>query len=265
MSEELLDQYVIHLRSQDYRDETLAKYVWIMRRNLAKGDLLAEAFRVDLSRSYHEIAVAAALAWSRWVGGECEAIIRSRLHGFRWRRVKEKLPPPGMSDADWNAFRDATATLEDPMRAFVDLMCMAGMRISDTLRIRRQAILEATDAVLVEVKGGREVEYPFAPLRGPLERLARAGNWEVAWQLLSDNVVAARLRLRGAVKRVAKRAGITRRMYPHLLRHTVGYRALDRSGDIHLVSRLLQHDNISTTEGYVRRRAMQKVGTLIEA
>lgn len=271
MIQELLPIFEAWMRGNSYREPTVTKYLWILRRAATKGDLLSEAFRLDLGTSYHRLARAAALAFARWAGPEVLEATRRRLSAVVRPREAPELPPPGLSDEDWAAYRRALAGECDPERALIELMVMSGMRLGDCLGIRRDRIVAAgassATSIVIEVKGGKPAEYPYQELSGPLQRLARCGggSWDEAWQLLcSPSRSGAAWRLRRVVVRVGKRARCTVRVYPHLLRHTVAYRALDRTGDIHLVSRLLQHSSVKVTEGYVVRRKMQLVGSLIE-
>lgn len=70
--------------------------------------------------------------------------------------------------------------------------------------------------------------------------------------------------LRALVAHLAKRAGIDRRVHPHMLRHTFATELYTRTRDILLVQRALGHANINTTEIYTHvadsdlKRAMQR-------
>ena len=50
--------------------------------------------------------------------------------------------------------------------------------------------------------------------------------------------------------KVAKRAGLEK-MHPHQLRHTFAKHLYDATGDIRLVSGLLDHKSIATTQIYI--------------
>ena len=56
--------------------------------------------------------------------------------------------------------------------------------------------------------------------------------------------------LRDRIGRAARRAGIERRITPHMLRHTCATQLLDAGVDIRIVQRRLGHPSISTTEIY---------------
>lgn len=53
--------------------------------------------------------------------------------------------------------------------------------------------------------------------------------------------------LRGILKRMAKRAGVTGRVNPHAFRHGFAREYLDAGGDLSTLSRILGHSNVSTT------------------
>ena len=57
------------------------------------------------------------------------------------------------------------------------------------------------------------------------------------------------------VRHVARKAGITKRVYPHLLRHTMATKLLALGMDITDVQRFLGHENITTTRHYAETTA----------
>ena len=105
-------------------------------------------------------------------------------------------------------------------------------------------------------KGGKRREVPIRPELAKLLRLhigrRRAGPLFMSRQTSksSRSRVYTRQRVGQMVRGVAIAAGITKRIYPHLLRHTVATRLLALGMAITDVQRFLGHDDISTTRIY---------------
>ena len=56
--------------------------------------------------------------------------------------------------------------------------------------------------------------------------------------------------VRSKLRRLAKEAGLDRRVTPHMLRHTAATLLIESGVDIRFVQRLLGHSSIATTEIY---------------
>jgi hypothetical protein len=110
-------------------------------------------------------------------------------------------------------------------------------------------------------KGGKRREVP---IRRDLAQLPwlhigtrRAGPLFVSRQEGSGPTphVLTRQRVGQMVRAVAVAAGISKRVYPHLLRHTVATRLLELGMDITDLQRFLGHQSITTTRLYAETTA----------
>lgn len=78
-----------------------------------------------------------------------------------------------------------------------------------------------------------ECEYLFVSERAPHDKLEKAS-------------------IEKAIKKLAERAGINKRVTPHILRHTTATQAVNNGMAIEEVSKLLGHASISTTMVYAK-------------
>jgi len=105
-------------------------------------------------------------------------------------------------------------------------------------------------------KGGKRREVPIRRDLAQLLRLhigvRRAGPLFASRQQGSGAApyTLTRQRVGQIVRGVAGAAGITKRVYPHLLRHTVATRLLALGMDITDLQRFLGHESITTTRLY---------------
>lgn len=139
----------------------------------------------------------------------------------------------------------------------MQVLLETGTRVSEFINIRVEDISLAERVITIEEgKGGKRREVP---IRSDLAKLLslhigkrKAGPLFVSRQRRSDGrpPVFTRQRIGQIAKSVAVQAGITKRLYPHLLRHTMATRLLAIGMDITDVQKFLGHEDISTTRIY---------------
>jgi integrase/recombinase XerD len=148
-------------------------------------------------------------------------------------------------------------------------MFTTGMRVNELLSVRMDEVDPRTGIFHVHGKGRRERRvYMTGPeallvLQSFVER-RRALHVRSEHLLLTSlgrPLTASALRLR--LKLVVKQARITRRVTPHMLRHTAATHLIEAGVDIRFVQRLLGHSSIAMTEIYthVSDRALHDVLT----
>lgn len=139
----------------------------------------------------------------------------------------------------------------------MQVLLETGTRVSEFINIRVEDIsLEERVITIEEGKGGKRREVP---IRADLAKLLalhiakrKAGPLFVSRQRRRDGrpPVFTRQRIGQIAKSVAEQAGITKRLYPHLLRHTVATRLLAIGMEITDVQKFLGHEDISSTRIY---------------
>lgn len=140
-----------------------------------------------------------------------------------------------------------------PSPAGHGILYSAGLRISELLELKPGDINESRNLIRVRQGKGRKDRYtllsrPLMKKLAEYNRLYRPQSWlfeRRPGEPFTESIVSKRL------KAAAREAGITKRIYPHLLRHSFATHLLEQGTDIKIVKELMGHNNIKTTERYV--------------
>jgi site-specific recombinase XerD len=141
-------------------------------------------------------------------------------------------------------------------RIIVQLMVATGMRVGELCKLRLDDLSPDCSVVRIHGKGARDrVAYVTdRGLRKELQQLiALRRKSEIGSGALFVNRYGAQMRpqsVRSKLRRLAKEAGLARRVTPHMLRHTAATLLIETGVDIRFVQRLLGHSSIATTEIY---------------
>ena len=174
----------------------------------------------------------------------------------RWRRLPETL-----SVKEIEALL-AAPQVDEPLawrdRAFLELAYGAGLRVSELCGLGLAGLLPEEGLVRVFGKGGKERLVPIGrgvigavstylhTLRPRLDRGKSGGR--VLLNVRGEPL--SRVGAWGIVKRCARRAGITKRVTPHTLRHSFATHLLEGGADLRAVQEMLGHADLSTTQIY---------------
>ena len=137
-----------------------------------------------------------------------------------------------------------------------------GARASELVQLRIEDVSLA--GRVVTIRHGKGDKRREVPIRRDLAQLLqlhigarRAGPLFASRQQGSGPTphVLTRQRVGQVVRSVANAAGISKRVYPHLLRHTVATRLLALGMDLTDLQRFLGHESITTTRHYAETTA----------
>ncbi len=166
------------------------------------------------------------------------------------RRLPSFLPKDEAKDLLDRIPEASTAGRRD--HALLELLYATGLRVAECCGLDLDDLDRARRTVRVLGKGAKERVVPFGDAalaavdaylvvrgqrRGPVFLNRRGGR-------LSTRSVHR------IVRRQAQRAGISRRVTPHTLRHTFATHLLGEGADLRLIQELLGHSRLSTTQRY---------------
>jgi integrase/recombinase XerD len=145
----------------------------------------------------------------------------------------------------------------DPtLQVAIRLMVSTGVRVGELCKLRIEDISPDGASLRVHGKGSRDrIAYVADPdFRAELKALVlRRRNRAGPGAPVFVNRHGSRMRpqsIRTKLRLVAARAGLSRRITPHMLRHTAATLPIETGVDIRIVQRLLGHSSIATTEIY---------------
>jgi integrase/recombinase XerD len=147
--------------------------------------------------------------------------------------------------------------LEKRNRAILEVLYACGIRATELATLRLDGLHLDEHYIRVIGKGDKERIVPIGrPARRTLAAyletrplLDRTGRGETVF-LSRNGQPLTRARVWQIVVEAGQRAGITRHIHPHLLRHSFASHLLDGDADLRVIQEMLGHANISTTQIY---------------
>ena len=132
----------------------------------------------------------------------------------------------------------------------VKTLLLTGARVAEFVRLRVEDLDVEGAEIRIRGKGNKARRVPILPeLAHELKTHLRGRRTGWLFETTGAAPYGVR-RLQQIVRVVATAAGITRRVFPHLLRHTIAQHLLDRGMPVDHVRRFLGHDDIKTTQIY---------------
>lgn len=138
----------------------------------------------------------------------------------------------------------------------VELLIATGLRVSEVVSIQLEHIFWNERKIRILGKGQRE-RYVYLPSNTLFElvfsyqKLRNITAASHQYLLVNSRGKAASTQFaRKLVREIAAKSGISRKITPHMYRHSAACQLLEAGVDIRFVQRLLGHHSISTTEIY---------------
>ena len=129
-------------------------------------------------------------------------------------------------------------------KLIIEFLFYTGVRVSELVSLKKDNILWDRGFVRVYGKGGKERLVPIPDFL--LNKLK-----DYASKTKSDYLFPLSTRqIERIVKEAAIRAGITKKVTPHVLRHSLATTLLSKGVDIRYIQELLGHSSLSVTQVY---------------
>ncbi len=143
-------------------------------------------------------------------------------------------------------------------RALMELLYASGIRVSELVNLNLEQVNLDTNEIRVWGKGSKErVVLMGKPAARALTAYLNQGRPELLGEKRSNALLLNRYgkrlierRVQRILEKYTNIAGIGKRVYPHMLRHTFATHLLDGGADLRVVQELLGHASLSSTQIY---------------
>jgi integrase/recombinase XerD len=174
----------------------------------------------------------------------------------RWKRLPKALTDAEIHDLLTPEQPETPQTLCD--QAILELAYASGLRLSELKNSRLEQLHLDAGFINVIGKGNKERVVPVGKTAtAALNRFIEVGRPKLVTSRSPANVFLtkrgtpfASVTLWLRIKNRVRRAGVSRNITPHMLRHSFATHLLEHGADLRVIQELLGHANISTTEVY---------------
>ena len=174
----------------------------------------------------------------------------------RWKRLPKALTDTEIKKLLEPEQPETPQTLCD--QAILELAYASGLRLSELKNLRLEQLHLDAGFINVIGKGNKERVVPVGrTAAAALNRFIDAGRPKLVTPRSPANVFLtkrgtpfASVTLWLRIKHRVRRAGVSRNVTPHMLRHSFATHLLEHGADLRVIQELLGHANISTTEIY---------------
>ena len=154
---------------------------------------------------------------------------------------RSKTLPRYLDESEVQALIRAT---DDPYyRAVFKFLLSTGLRISELLSLKKSDISIMGETARIRIKGKGSKERIIAVPADVVKEAIEAG-------VLSRKVSARTIQR--ALRRYAEKAGIKKRVTPHILRHTFAVLLIEKGVPVNKIQLLLGHESLATTGIYLK-------------
>jgi integrase len=252
-----LTKFKAYLEDRGLMPKTVTAYVSCVSLAYRQGNAV-DTVRRAKSPGRRSQLYAALRQYAAYLGGSEGAELLMKLTALPRPRVRRKPPNRPLDPGEWDRLLRSVSEENEPLSHVLGLLVVTGLRSSDVLNIEHDYVREGleTGVLYLQQKGGSYRPFPVqGEIRNMLQQLEDGWTYTRLGELLTEGSSsrADYVALYRGLGRAAARAGLEKeRRYPHLLRATAAVQLYRRTRDIHAVQQWLGHQDIRTTQEYLR-------------
>ena len=128
-----------------------------------------------------------------------------------------------------------------------------GLRVGEIVNLKQEEINFSEKLIHIKLAKGKRDRFVKIPesLMIELESYCKLNNSNILFPSNRGGKLTKKT-IGKVVENAVKRAGIKKRVYPHLLRHSFATHLLENGTDLRIIQKLLGHSDIKTTQIYTQ-------------
>jgi integrase/recombinase XerD len=237
---------------RNFTRSTIKSYIYEIRKlleysrdrglneNVAKKYLLEKLEKRDPSSVAHSVSI---------INFFFDVVLKQKIDIPRPKR--NKTLPEILTIREIRKLIEATGNIKH--RVIVKLIYGCGLRVSEVVNLRKDALFFDENLIHIKLAKGNKDRFVKIPdsLKGELENLCNLFDGKFVFESNRGGKLTIST-VQAILKNSAKRAGIKKRVYPHLLRHSFATHLLEGGTDLRVIQKLLGHSSIKTTQIYTQ-------------
>jgi integrase/recombinase XerD len=138
-------------------------------------------------------------------------------------------------------------------KLIIKLLYGTGLRVSEIVNLKKENVNFEEGLIHIHLAKGKKDRFVKIP-ESMLKELQSFEELESGKYLFGSNRGGklTTATIQAILKNAAKKAGIKKRVYPHLLRHSFATHLLEGGTDLRIIQKILGHSDIKTTQIYLQ-------------
>lgn len=138
-------------------------------------------------------------------------------------------------------------------KLIIKLLYGCGLRVSEIVNLKNNDLNLDENLIKVNLGKGKKDRFVKIPssIKEELKNYSKINNSKFLFPSNRGGKLTTAT-IQAIIKNSAKKAGIKKRVYPHLLRHSFATHLLEQGTDLRIIQKLLGHSDIKTTQIYTQ-------------